>query len=89
MAAKPLDPSAQGKTTEPLRFHYGFRDVALYALGVGAGGKELGFVYEGLDGKGAKVLPTYAVIPTYEACKALLGEVRQWDDGFLTCTIER
>lgn len=75
MAAKPLDPSAQGKTTEPLRFTYGFRDVALYALGVGAGNRDLRFVYEGLDGKQAKVLPTYAVIPTYEACKALFGVV--------------
>ena len=75
MAAKPLDPSAQGKTTAPLTFRYGFRDVALYALGVGAGGKQLGYVYEGLDGKSAKVLPTYAVVPTYEACKALFDVV--------------
>lgn len=75
MAGKPLDPTAQGKTTEPLRFQYRFRDVALYALGVGAGQKQLGFVYEGLDGKSAKVLPTYAVIPTYEACKALFDVV--------------
>lgn len=73
--AKPLDPSAQGKSTEPLIFRYGFRDVALYALGVGAGHRQLGFVYEGLDGKSAKVLPTYAVIPTYEACKALFDVV--------------
>ncbi len=75
MAGKPLDPAALGKTTEPLRFTYGFRDVALYALGVGAGHEQLDFVYEGLDRRGAKVLPTYAVIPTYEACKAMFDVV--------------
>lgn len=75
MAGKPLDPGAVGKTTEPLRFHYSFRDVALYALGVGAGHRQLDLVYEGLDRKGPKVLPTYAVIPTYEACKALFDVV--------------
>ncbi len=73
--AKPLDPSAQGKKSPPLTFRYGFRDIALYALGVGSGQRELDFVYEGADGKGAKVLPTYAVIPTYEACKALFDVV--------------
>lgn len=75
MAKKPLDPTAVGKTTEPLRFSYTFRDVALYALGVGAGHEDLDFVYEGLEQKGPKVLPTYAVIPTYEACKALFDVV--------------
>ncbi len=75
MTKKPLDPSAVGKATDPIVFEYGLRDVALYALGVGAGHRQLDFVYEGLAQRGPKVLPTYAVIPTYEAAKALFGVV--------------
>jgi acyl dehydratase len=75
MCAKKLDPSAQGAETAPLRFTYRWQDVALYALGVGATPRELPFVYEGLDGSGPKVLPTYAVIPAYEGCRALFDVV--------------
>ena len=77
--AKPLNPNAAGQSTEPLQFTYRWQDVALYALGVGAGQSELPFVYEGWrdEGKagGPLVLPTYAVIPTFEACKALFDVV--------------
>jgi acyl dehydratase len=73
---KPLDPKAVGATTAPLTFAYRWQDAALYALGIGAGPDELGFVYEGLPGDPPmKVFPTYAVIPTYEACKALFDVV--------------
>lgn len=73
---KPLDPSAVGKTSAPLTFTYRWQDAALYALGVGAGAHELPFVYEGIEGDPPmRVLPTYAVIPTFEACKALFGVV--------------
>jgi acyl dehydratase len=73
---KPLDPKAVGVTTAPLTFTYRWQDVALYALGIGAGPRELGFVYEGLPGDPPmKVFPTYAVIPTYEACRALFDVV--------------
>jgi acyl dehydratase len=77
--AKPLNPNAVGQTTEPLKFTYRWQDVALYALGVGAGQSELPFVYEGWREEGQAggplVLPTYAVIPTFEACKALFDFV--------------
>lgn len=59
-----------------LRFEYRWRDAALYALGIGAGPQELEFVYEGgPDDPPMRVFPTYAVIPAYEACKALFDVV--------------
>lgn len=48
-------------------WEYTDRDVMLYALGVGA--KELEFIYEG----DLKVLPTFAVIPTFPAMGGLFG----------------
>lgn len=55
-----------GYEFEPITYSYTERDVALYALGVGAPAdpldqKELQFVYE-LSGEGFKVLPTFAVL---------------------------
>jgi acyl dehydratase len=65
-----LDPSAVGSTTEPLTLTYDWRDTVLYALGVGArGATELDYLYEG---RGPKVLPTFAVVPTFPAMKAAL-----------------
>lgn len=50
-----------GMTFEPTAFEWTAKDVMLYALGVGARpDSDLDYVYEG---KGPKVLPTYAVIP--------------------------
>jgi acyl dehydratase len=72
--AKPLNPAAVGTESAPVTHAYRWQDVALYALGVGAKQSELAFLYEGAEG-GQKVLPTYAVIPTYEACKALFDVV--------------
>ncbi|MCC7078518.1 MAG: MaoC family dehydratase N-terminal domain-containing protein [Acidimicrobiia bacterium] len=49
------------------------KDVMLYALGVGAKPVgELEFVYEG---KGPKVLPTYAVIPAFPGMAQIVGKV--------------
>lgn len=44
----------------------------LYALGVGATRDELDFLYEG---RGPKVLPTYAVVPAFEANRALFEPI--------------
>ena len=50
-----------GMTFEPTAFEWTAKDVMLYALGVGAKPEhDLDYVYEG---KGPRVLPTYAVIP--------------------------
>ncbi|MFH1139428.1 MAG: MaoC/PaaZ C-terminal domain-containing protein [Pseudomonadota bacterium] len=58
----PVDLSVIGRQTEPRWFEYTFKDVALYALGVGASTAELPYIYENTPG-GIRVLPTYAVIP--------------------------
>jgi len=54
-----LNLDLMGKRTEPTPFKYDHDTVILYALGIGAGVKELDFVYE----KDLKVFPTFAVIP--------------------------
>lgn len=51
------------KDTEPFSFSYSWKDAALYALGVGAKTNELDYLYEG---RGPKVLPSFAVIPAFE-----------------------
>ena len=63
-----LDPTAVGAETEPLVHEYTWKDVVLYALGVGATTDELDFLYEK---RGPLVLPTYAVIPTLPVCSIL------------------
>jgi hypothetical protein len=62
-----------GLTFDPTDFQWGQRDVILYALGVGATPpKDLDYVYEG---KGPRVLPTYAVIPGMLSMGGLIGKV--------------
>jgi 3-hydroxyacyl-CoA dehydrogenase/3a,7a,12a-trihydroxy-5b-cholest-24-enoyl-CoA hydratase len=58
---------ALGYEFEPSESSYDERDLALYALGVGAGedpnnDKDLQLIYE-MHGKGFKALPSYGVIP--------------------------
>ncbi|MFW5875693.1 MAG: MaoC/PaaZ C-terminal domain-containing protein [Myxococcota bacterium] len=68
-----LNPDAVGKTTAGLVHEYQWKDVVLYALGVGAKrDAELDFLYEN---RGPRVLPTYAVVPTFAVPGALFGEV--------------
>lgn len=57
-----LDQTLVGKTTEHLVHAYGWKDVVLYALGVGAKRDELDILYEG---RGPKVLPSFAVVPMF------------------------
>lgn len=52
-----LDRDAIGKTIGPLRKDYDWRDVVLYAMGVGAGFDELEFTYE----KNLKVIPSFSI----------------------------
>ena len=58
-----LDLSLVGKTSEVSRFTYSWKDAVLYALGVGAKKDELDFLYEK---RGPKVLPSFAVVPTFQ-----------------------
>ena len=58
---KPISADLVGLKFDPVPFSWTSKDVMLYALGVGATPeRELEFVFEG---KGPRVLPTYAVIP--------------------------
>src|SRR5213592_1728544 len=59
----PVDLKAVGKKLGAVTHTYGERDVMLYALGVGCGTDDLQFTYE----RDLKVLPTFAVIPSFPA----------------------
>ena len=50
-----------GKKTKERTYEYDWKDVILYALGIGAQPDELPFVYEGVKG-GLKVFPSFATI---------------------------
>lgn len=66
----PATPDAIGTTSPALPFTYDAPRAILYALGVGATASELDFLYEG---RGPKVIPTFAVIPAYEALMAVMA----------------
>ena len=51
-----------GKGLGPRTMEYNWRDVVLYALGVGAGKYDLPYIYEKNPG-GLKVLPTFGLLP--------------------------
>src|SRR3954466_14309565 len=58
-----LDHTIIGKRSEPMLHAYEARDTILYALGCGAKKSELDYLYEG---RGPKVLPSFAVVPMFE-----------------------
>jgi acyl dehydratase len=58
----PLDLNAVGKPLGPFVKEYQWKDVVLYALGVGAGFSELEYCYE----KRLKVIPTFAVAAVFD-----------------------
>jgi acyl dehydratase len=58
----PFDLSIVGKPSEATVFETSWKDAALYALGVGAKKDELDYLYEG---RGPKVLPSFAVVPMF------------------------
>ncbi|CEH17326.1 multifunctional beta-oxidation protein [Ceraceosorus bombacis] len=63
---------------EPSEFSYTERDVILYALGVGAGAKELPYVYEGDDDFAP--VPTFGVILSFGASSGLdMGWLQNFD----------
>jgi acyl dehydratase len=77
----PINPDAIGAKSAPQPFEWTERDTLLYALGVGAGAKDLAFTTENSHGIDQQVLPTYAVI----ACPAwgAIGEVGTFNFGML------
>jgi acyl dehydratase len=56
-----IDLDIIGKRLGPASFDYTWKDVVLYALGIGAQTEELSFLYEGAPG-GLKVFPSYGVV---------------------------
>ncbi len=64
-----LDLSCVGKTTAPTVVRYGWKDIVLYALSIGAKKAELDFLYEG---RGPKVIPSFAVVPMFAPMLAAL-----------------
>jgi acyl dehydratase len=67
----PFDRSLAGQWTAPLSSEVTWRDTALYALGVGATKEELDLLYEG---RGPKVLPSFAVVPKFQPMLDLLAK---------------
>jgi Acyl dehydratase len=59
-----------GKESEPIEYEYTWKDVVLYALGIGAGNDDLNFVYE----SDLKVYPTFAVVAPFPALAWAFGE---------------
>jgi acyl dehydratase len=80
-----FDLSIVGKESEPQRHSYAWKDTVLYALGVGAKIDELDYLYEGRApdvtsaapaqrGLRPKVLPSFAVVPTFKPMFDLLAK---------------
>jgi len=63
-----LNLNAVGKKIGPLTSQYDWKDVVLYALGVGAGFDELEYVYESK----LKTIPSFAVLSTYDFLTELI-----------------
>ncbi len=67
-----LDQASVGYVTQPYAFTYDWKNLATYALGIGAKRDELAYLYEGIAG-GMSVYPTFAVVPAYDAVVDLLA----------------
>lgn len=65
----PFDHSLVGKPSAPSVHSYTWRDVALYALGIGARKDELDYLYEE---RGPKVYPSFGVVPALTSMFELL-----------------
>jgi acyl dehydratase len=81
---------AVARRTDPSRWSYTWKDAALYALGVGARASELDYLYEG---RGPRVLPSFAVLPAFEpvmrAVAAIGGPMDQVVHGAQRVTLHR
>lgn len=66
-----ISPLIVGLETAPHELTYDWRTTVLYALGIGAKQSELDYLYEG---RGPKVMPTFAVVPSYAPMMELIGK---------------
>ena len=68
-----LDRELVGHQTEPLVHTHSWRDAVVYALGVGARNPdELDYLFEA---RGPKVLPTFAVVPSFHTLIHFVGKL--------------
>ena len=67
-----IDTKLVGKKSDPLKFDYTWKETILYALGVGAKETELDYLVEL---RGPKVLPTFAVVPSFTALVNVVGNL--------------
>ena len=68
-----FDMSLVGKASDALTFDYDWKDVVLYALGIGAKADELDYLY---DGRGSlKTYPSFAVVPSFPPVISLLARL--------------
>ena len=78
-----------GKKHGPVEFSYGFKDVILYALGVGATPDQLQFIFEGHPE--FSVLPTFATIPItplmFDAINEINADLTRLLHGFQEVTL--
>jgi acyl dehydratase len=66
-----LDLSLVGKDSAASVFTYTWKDVVLYALGIGAKKDELDCLYEG---RGPRVIPSFAVVPMFQPMVELVSK---------------
>ncbi len=65
-----MDHSYVGKSIANSKFEYTWKDLSLYALGIGAKRDELDYLYEG---RGPFVYPSFAVVPKFAPMLELLS----------------
>ncbi len=70
----PINLSLVGEKSKEVEHPYGWKDVVLYHLGIGARAAELQYVYESVQG-GLKVIPAFSVIPALEATAHVSGKL--------------
>ena len=84
-----VDPGCAGLESSPHELTYDYRDVVLYALGIGAKVDELDYLYEA---RGPKVFPTFAVVPAvqpvFEVLQKTGGDFSSMVHGAQTVTVD-
>ena len=73
-----IDLNVIGKKYGPLSFEYTWKEVVLYALGIGAQTEELPFIYENVRG-GLRVFPSFSVVMGSPLFKELFKDMKNVD----------
>ena len=73
-----IDLNLIGKKYGPIPFEYTWKNVVLYAIGIGAQAEELPFVYENAKG-GLKVFPSFSVVMGSPLFKELFKDMKNVD----------